>query len=314
MPPDTPSQSSNGSAFEWAVAKAMSNVYYCDIVLDQAALNAKSKSNNLKDSKQKKQYMKAALKAIKKIQKIEEPKIRKLSSYKGLAVSLQPPQNGMLQNGSDVRDVLLLENSRVLFGVSCKTNHYAFKHSRMSQNIDFVKQWGLAPDGASEVFKEENTRIFKILSEHKNQGLVKFSEIENLNAEVIDPLLSAFVKELQRLNSLDSASVSQGLFSYLVGFKDFYKVVNHSSTKQVSLYGFNMGQTLSVKKTSKPSSILYVDNLTPGLNSRAIRFDNGFAFNLRLHSASTNIETSLKFDITAISLPATGLYQEHLSY
>ena len=46
----------------------------------------------------------------------------------------------------DVRDVICLrkQDGRVI-GFSCKHNRYAVKHSRLSDTIDFGKQWVAVP-------------------------------------------------------------------------------------------------------------------------------------------------------------------------
>jgi hypothetical protein len=51
----------------------------------------------------------------------------------------------LVQKG-DVRAVVI-KCKAAKIGISCKTNHDAFKHARLSGEADFVKTWGLAPAG-----------------------------------------------------------------------------------------------------------------------------------------------------------------------
>ncbi len=74
---------------------------------------------------------KAALKIIERL----EPK---MSDYTGdLVISLQTDSKG--QEG-DVRDVIITIDKWEI-GLSCKHNHEAVKHSRLSDTIDFGKDW-----------------------------------------------------------------------------------------------------------------------------------------------------------------------------
>ena len=74
---------------------------------------------------------KAALKIIEWL----EPK---MSDYTGdLLISLQTDSKG--QEG-DVSDVLITIDKWEI-GLSCKHNHEAVKHSRLSDTIDFGKEW-----------------------------------------------------------------------------------------------------------------------------------------------------------------------------
>ena len=57
-----------------------------------------------------------------------------------LSISLQP-DNVATQNG-DIRDVLIIRRSiKWEIGISVKHNHAALKHSRLSQQLDFGKEW-----------------------------------------------------------------------------------------------------------------------------------------------------------------------------
>ena len=65
-----------------------------------------------------------------------------------------------------------------------------------------------------------------------------------------------------------------------------------------------------VSQVSLPSSIL-ATRFKPGSKTTVeIYMDNGWAFSLRIHNASSGVEPSLKFDVQFISTPASVLHIE----
>ena len=126
------------------------------------------------------------------------------------------------------------------------------------------------------------------------------------------PVLDAFEKEINRLNLKNDAdySIASNLVTYVIGVKDFYKVTVRPGV--VELQGFNLGGTLAVAKTRLPNQIIGIDKLNGGQYSKTIRFNRGFTFNFRIHNASSRIESSLKFDVTAVSLPPADVYTNHI--
>ena len=106
-------------------------------------------------------------------------------------------------------------------------------------------------------------------------------------------------------------TIASKLVTYLIGIKDFYKVTVRPEV--VELQGFNLGGTLAVTKTRLPNQIIGIDKLNGGKYSKTIRFNRGFTFNFRIHSASSRVEASLKFDVTAISLPPSEVYTNHIT-
>ena len=124
--------------------------------------------------------------------------------------------------------------------------------------------------------------------------------------------MDAFESEINRLsqNPSTQAQTASKLVSYIVGFQDFYKIVVRKDV--VELQAFNLGGTLSVTKTRLPDQIIGIDRLDGGQFSKTIRLNRGFTFNFRIHSASSRVEPSLKFDVTAISLPPSEIYTNHI--
>jgi len=214
----------------------------------------------------------------------------------------------------DVRDVVV-ETSAGPIGISCKNNHAAFKHSRLSGKLDFVKKWGLDERGCSETYWSQIGRIFAELESIRKQSkaTARWSDMQDVPSRFYWPVLDAFDGELTRLSSPSSpiaATVSKNLVMYVVGQLDFYKVIRRP--EHVTVQGFNFNGTLSTDRTRGPSHVIGIDKLNGGQYSKTVRLNRGFTFNFRIHNASSRVEPSLKFDITAISLPPTEIYVNHL--
>jgi hypothetical protein len=58
------------------------------------------------------------------------------------------------------------------------------------------------------------------------------------------PVLNAFSKELLRLDAENPGSVAQKLVEYLIGNKDFYKVIK--GNKKVEIQAYNLHGTLNL--------------------------------------------------------------------
>ncbi len=129
--------------------------------------------------------------------------------------------------------------------------------------------------------------------------------------EVYWPVLDAFAKELERVCGEGSPTAAENckqLIRYLVGVRDFYKVI--ATPKKVSVQCFNMHGTLHGAKTPLPTAINSINNKNGGQYSKTVALNRGYNLNFRLHNASSKIEPSLKFAISAISFPTGLFYQE----
>jgi hypothetical protein len=214
----------------------------------------------------------------------------------------------------DVRDVVV-ETSNGSIGISCKNNHAAFKHSRLSARMDFVKKWGLESAGCSDEYWRRVRPIFAELESIRRTSGAQtlWSELPDVATRFYWPVLDAFAKELTRLSEPDSpaaATVSKNLVMYVVGRVDFYKVIRLSES--VTVQGFNFNGSLATERTHGPTHVIKIDRLDGGQYSKTVRLNRGFTFNFRIHNASSRVEPSLKFDITAVSLPPTEIYVNHL--
>ena len=68
-----------------------------------------------------------------------------------------------------------------------------------------------------------------MLKEEKSKG-TKWSSIKDKDEAVYIPLLNAFMDEVKRANEKDCA-VPRKMVEYLIGAKDYYKVVSHDNKR-----------------------------------------------------------------------------------
>jgi hypothetical protein len=289
------SQVVNGKGFEWVVAQSAAARLGIKLTSSDELVYAAACYQRLSDAK-KAQLRKCAERSIEYI--FEQESIpRDVSSR----VSLMPDAAG--KNG-DVRDVVIDVGSRQV-GISCKTNHEAFKHQRLSATIDFVKEWGLGAH-CSTAYWDAIKPIFAELRSirAKSQGNATWANLGDYQTKFYLPVLQAWKDEMLRISDAtepNAGKVAQGLCRYIIGRVDFWKVVARS--KEVKLFAFNSNHSLATKKTKLPDRILGIDNFDGSQYSLSVRMNEGYQFNFRIHNASSKVEPSLKFDVQSQGLP-----------
>ena len=301
------SQVVNGKAFEWAVANAVSQQIdreICDDASSRYAYSCFGKISAIKQS----EFETSALRAVKHVLKIERHHAAVVNPE---YVEIASDDRG---KRGDVRDVLIVAKGGEL-GFSCKNNHDALKHSRLSSRIDFIAKWGLDDSGCSDQYWAAVRPLFAALTAIKaeSQGSKLFAQLEDVGADYYQPILNAFSAELERVmgsGSTDSAQAAGEFVKYIIGRNDFYKVMN--MTNQTSIQGFNFGGTLSVTKSKTPTQLVALDRFDGGQFAVTARFNRGYAFNFRIHSASSRVEPSFKFDVKGISF-GNEVYQHHIT-
>ena len=301
------SQVTNGKAFEYAVATELQKRLAIPVRSGPGVDVCKNAFHSVGSVFQR-ALSGAAEVAVKHVLELEHTKLAAATLEEIWIATDDRGQHG------DVRDVVV-ETSAGPIGISCKNNHAAFKHSRLSGKLDFVKKWGLDERGCSETYWSQIGRIFAELESIRKQSkaTARWSDMQDVPSRFYWPVLDAFDGELTRLSSPSSpiaATVSTKLVMYVVGQLDFYKVIRRP--EHVTVQGFNFNGTLSTDRTRGPSHIIGIDKLNGGQYSKTVRLNRGFTFNFRIHNASSRVEPSLKFDITAIGLPASDIYINHL--
>lgn len=320
-----PTQVENGKAFEYAIAKAYYDYLEAkDITAffqaDEHYQNAKS-CFDIQDKESKISFYTAALKTIETMVAIEPGLISPREKEDWLRIRLASDREGA---SGDVRDVIFSRNySKESWevGISAKNNHDAVKHSRLSQTIDFGKEWMDCP--CSSRYFSEIRPLFDYLTALKRQNPeFKWEELgESKTKDIYVPLLKAFRKEMLNLTK-DNPSASANLLQYLIGRKPFYKVIKEDRKNIVVVKAFNIGGKLNQTVNGR-KPIIKTDIVK--LPTRIIEFEfkensdttlmmilyEGWQISFRIHSASTHIETSLKFDINLIGNPPI-LFTQHL--
>lgn len=218
----------------------------------------------------------------------------------------------------DVRDVVIRRDDiNWEVGLSIKHNHSAVKHSRLSHVLDFGNEWYGIP--CSKQYWTDIDPIFSMLNHEKNKG-TNWSDLNDKENDVYIPLLQAFLDEVNRAYKNDP-DVAVRMFEYLVGIKDYHKIVSHDSKRVTLIHTFNLHGTLSKQSRVKvsafdvpiadtPTEILAMRFKRGSKTTVEIYMDNGWAFSFRIHSASTRVQPSLKFDVQFISTPSSVLHIE----
>ena len=213
----------------------------------------------------------------------------------------------------DVRDIVITRKDvQWEIGLSIKHNHFAVKHSRLGKSLDFGAKWFNVP--CSQDYWNAIKPIFDYLNEQKTLGK-KWSELPSKDLQVYVPLLQAFMNEIQKSNSVDS-TIPRKMVEYLLGKFDFYKVISIDSKRITQIQTYNLhGKLNQQSRTNKPkiqipiaslpTRIVNFDFKPNSTNTVELYMDGGWQFNFRIHNASTKVETSLKFDVQIVGMPAT---------
>ncbi|MDQ0418476.1 hypothetical protein J2Z48_002668 [Croceifilum oryzae] len=314
-------QNTNGRALEYAfllsVHERVSSNQEVIIVESEAFLTAKSSFESLEENYQKETLI-AARTGTNVLIKLE-PKI--IEGSVPLKISIQGDVAG--QSG-DVRDVLISRpNENWEIGVSCKNNHDAVKHPRLSGTNNFGKKW--LEVACTEQYFQEIIPIFDELRMIKKEYKGKrWSELADKNEKYYLPVLQAFIKELNRLNEKHPGEIPGRLLSYLLGRQDFYKLIVQRSKKITEIQGFNLRGTLNQKSKSIQPQIKMTKIKLPtkfygshiqddSENTAMVPCDEGWSISCRIHNASRIVENSLKLDVRLEGLPSS-IYIHHESW
>ncbi len=247
-----------------------------------------------------------------------EPQILNPCGNEPLIISLVSDQQG--QTG-DVRDVLCLRKQNGWeIGISCKHNHAAVKHSRLSDSLDFGKKWLDIPCSAEyfEAVKPLFSRLRRIRKE--SHATAKWDAVgtEDGKMDFYQAVLDAFIRELRKLHDEHPGEVARKLVGYLIGKNDFYKLITDDSTQVTEIQAFNLYGTLNrcagshkavsdIRRIKLPTKIRAIEYLEENgklhKNTVAVYCDNGWEISMRIHNASSRVEPSLKFDVQLLTFP-----------
>lgn len=188
----------------------------------------------------------------------------------------------------DVTDVRISIDGEDDINLSLKHNHSALKHQRPPS----VAQWMGMPK-RSEEDQQYRVRLTGIIDHYLQEaericpGAVMFREVDAVDPGIKTELLyravctvvTTFIQE----HCVDNTDRVRLLFDFLVGTIPFYKV--HCSRGVVTISDF--------RNVEKPNTLTVGQHEDKNV---VLRFSNNWHINMRLHTASSRIGGSLKFD------------------
>lgn len=302
-----------GKSFEYALLvqfeeklKDKTNV---EVIKNSAFIVAKDCFNVVTDS-ERSEYLLSASFAVNFLMDIEPRLSNDIGKEDILQLEILTDHQG---KSGDVRDVLAIRAvQKWEIGVSAKNNHRAVKHSRLSLDIDFGYKWfGIK---VSKKYFNSVVPIFKNLKKIRKESCKtkKWSELGDYHSSVYVPILSAFVAELKELDKNNPNKIAKNLVTYLVGNKDFYKIIKN--TNSIEIHAYNLNGTLNLPfekiepkyktlKVTLPTKILSIDFKKDSKTTVIVTLNNDWELSFRIHNASSRIEPSLKFDINLLKSP-----------
>lgn len=234
-----------------------------------------------------------------------------------LALVIQTDAQGI---AGDVRDVVCIRGANGWeIGISCKHNHHAVKHSRLSATIDFGAEWLGIP--CSKDYFDTVVPIFNRLRDKRAEAIKNdaplplWNDMPDKVERYYIPILNAFLTELKRLAD-NNVNVPSKLIEYMLGRYDFYKVITDDRKETTRVEAINIAGTLNksanghrsivdVAKLKLPTRFYHM-GMVPGSDNKVeIVCDEGWTLTMRIHNASSKIEPSLKFDVQLVSLPSS---------
>ena len=285
------SQNDTGRAFEYGIAVSLSN-YLPATLQDGVQLQKAKRCFEVCSSAEQQNIVKAASEVTAFLIAHDN----RLSET-GCSIYLQSDQLG--QQG-DVRDIIV-HNAKLDsdIGISAKNRHFAVKHSRLSEQIDFGFDW-LGIHCSSKYF-HTITPIFQELRTRQRKG-EKWRDIPNKMQLYYMPVLQAFQNEMLALFQRQPVDVARALVQYLLGKFDYYKAIKENG--MVSVMSFNIDGSLRWgSKLPMPTRIIEISQKPTSSTTLIMTFDQGWQISFRIHNASTLVEPSLKFDINIVGLP-----------
>ncbi|RLZ10260.1 HaeIII family restriction endonuclease [Acinetobacter sp. 2JN-4] len=307
-------QTINGKAFEYAVllefqARLTSLVSVIEIIENEPYNTALNCFNSFIEAEQDKFRLIASF-AINYLIDIEPRLSNQIDINDVLQLEIVADKAG---EAGDVRDVLALRSSQNWeIGISAKNNHRAVKHSRLSNDIDFGQKWlGLS---CTNAYFNKIKPIFDNLAQIKkdSKSTQRWETLGDYHSSVYIPVLDAFKEELIRLDKENPGVVAARLVEYLIGNKDFYKVIKGNN--KVEIQSYNLHGTLNlpfksikpkakVPKLKLPNRLIEVVYKEDSQTTLLVTLNEGWQISFRIHNASSRIEPSLKFDINLVSAP-----------
>ena len=314
-----------GKAFEYAMVRSavdfLTEHGVSTRVEESPAYATTLSSFNALDAQDRRKNIAAAKAAIETIFPLE-PNLQQAEADDPIVISVQADARGQ---AGDVRDVLLTKRaSGWEIGISCKHNHEALKHPRVTTDADFGTTW--IGDPCSQGFLDEIRNVMETVRAWQGS---RWSDHADKHSEVYEPVLKAYISEIARLCEVDAEAPTK-LVRYFFGTKDFYKAIArdniaHGSAGITEMMAFNLEGTLGkslgairplhpVRKVSLPTRLIEI-GMKPGSSTTLIMtFNDGWSIKMRLHSADSKVKTTgLKWDVQLEGVPS-GLFDQEKAW
>lgn len=219
------------------------------------------------------------------------------SSFASWVASNKVPSSGSLVNihrltdqeavAGDVTDIRLVSGANT-YNISLKHNHSAVKHQRPG---NLFSQLGIANKAGEKIYKDQikviSSDFFNKSSSYETN---KFNEVKAKDETIINEFYSDMCALVAETINHQAVNVDHA-FRFLVGNCDFDKVIITRDSIQVMQFS-GIASPKSLKATQS------------SYNRVQLTFDNGFKFDMRLHTASSKFEVgkaiSQKFDTQLI--------------
>ena len=309
-------QTQKGKAFEWACAHAIYDRGEAAYI-ESPQMNTARRCYAYLSAIEKLNYKKGAEAAVRIIARLE-PRLYGMQDT--LHVALQTDAAGI---AGDVRDVLCLRAGGWEIGLSCKHNHEAVKHSRLSDTINFGRDW-FGKECSAQYF-EDVRAVFgplrRIRDESAEEGHhALWTEVHDKEQSCYVPVLNAFMLELERLDAEYPREIPALLIRYLIGRNDFYKVIMNERRRYTMIESVNVNGSLNQRAGARralvdvpvmklPTRFYEIGFREGSANTIHVVCDQGWNVSMRIHNASSRVEPSLKFDVQLLAMPSSILTQ-----
>ena len=274
-------QTKSGAAWEYALAGALAGVTESKLTSEWDAASAAFEALPRKD---RYCHDAAALPAAKRLRRLDT-RLRNVH-----AVGRPASTKG---RGGDPTDIRIVTTTGDV-NVSAKKGNADIKHPRLSGSNDWGALWGGGCACTDRYWKDVRA-AFEHLDDHAGQ---KWSDLGNLKTCVYLGVICAFEDEFRRLAEEHGARFVRAFWSFLVGVEDYWRVSWYGD--KVEILATNPGGGLPGQPWDRPAALDSI--VRTGANTLRIQLGL-WAFKLRLHSASTKVETSLKFAVQIAGLP-----------
>lgn len=315
-------QTKNGKAFEYSLLNAflerLQNISLVKVIENDIYRTAKKCYDGFNETEQGLYNLNASF-AVNFLIDVEPRLSKGIDKSDFLQLEIVSDRQG--QSG-DVRDVLAIRSlQKWEIGISAKNNHRAVKHSRLSNDINFGEKW-LGVSCSPNYFNEIKP-IFDDLGKLRtaSRATQVWSTLGDYHTSVYVPVLDAFRKELLQLDNNNPGIVAQRLVEYLVGTRDFYKVIKGKNKVEIQAYNLHgtlnlpfesVKPKLKIQKLKLPNRLIEIRYQDNSKTTLLVSLTDGWQISFRIHNASSRIEPSLKFDINLVSAPHT-LFVNHLA-